>query len=175
MGDQLRALTILGSARGESHTQRLLDMVLAARPATRIDLRDLDIRQYEYDGAMERDDFEKVVDAMISHARIVFATPVYWYSMSGRMKVFFDRFTDLVTVRKDLGRKLKGRSVFLVACGSEKKMPAGFEVPFRETAAYLHMTYGGAFYAQTDKTGFLPTATDDAAAFGRRVFTMLRR
>jgi hypothetical protein len=163
-------VTILGSARGESHTQELLELVVAGRPATRIDLRDLDIRQYEYDSAMERDDFGKVVNAMIGHARIVFATPVYWYAMSGRMKVCFDRFTDLVTVRQDLGRQLNGRTMFVLACGSEKMMPPGFEVPFRESSRYLHMTYGGAFYAQTAKNGLLPAAAQDAAAFGRIVF-----
>jgi multimeric flavodoxin WrbA len=162
--------TILGSARGESDTQALLEAVLAGRPATRIDLRNLDIQQYEYAGSVARDDFGMVVETMITHTRIVFATPVYWYAMSGRMKVLFDRFTDLVTVRKDLGRRLKGRSVFVVACGSDARLPDGFEVPFLETAAYLEMTYGGAFYAQTDKLGILASARDQAAAFGQRVF-----
>lgn len=164
-------LTILGSARGESNTRALLDAVLAGRSATRIDLLELDIQQYEYGRPMERDDFGKVAEAMIAHSVIVFATPVYWYAMSGRMKAFMDRFTDLVTVRKDLGRQLKGRSVFLLACGSEPELPDGFEVPFRETAAYLHMTYGGAFYGQTNKAGLLPSTVTHAAPFGDHVFT----
>jgi multimeric flavodoxin WrbA len=60
---------------------------------------------------------------MIEHDAIVFATPVYWYAMSGLMKVLFDRFTDLVTVRKDLGRRLRGRRVFLIACGTDPDLP----------------------------------------------------
>lgn len=162
--------TILGSARGESDTQALLEAMLAGRPATRIDLRDLEIQQYEYAGVMARDGFGTVVDALTAHTRIVFATPVYWYAMSGRMKVLFDRFSDLVTVQKDLGRQLKGRTVFVLACGSDARLPDGFEVPFMETAAYLDMTYGGVFYAQTDKQGVLASARDAAAAFGDRVF-----
>jgi hypothetical protein len=85
------------------------------------------------------------------------------------MKVLFDRFTDLVTVRKELGRKLKGRTSFVIACGSEPALPEGFEVPFRETAAYLHMSYGGAFYAQTSKTGLSSSAMARAAVFGAEV------
>ena len=166
-------LTILGSARGESHTGALLDTVLAGRSATRIDLLDLDIQQYEYGRPMERDDFGKVAEAMIAHAVIMFATPVYWYAMSGRMKTLLDRFTDLVTVRKDLGRQLTGRSAFLLACGSEPELPDGFEVPFRETAAYLHMSYGGAFYGQSNKAGLLPSAVAHAAQFGDNVFTRI--
>lgn len=168
----MSVLAILGSARGESHTLALLDAVLSGRSATRIDLRDLDIHQYEYGGPKDRDDFGKVAEAMVAHTLIVFATPVYWYAMSGRMKIVFDRFTDFVTVRKDLGRQLKGRRIFLLACGSEPELTDGFEVPFRNTAAYLGMDYGGAFYAQTDKLSLLPSAVVDAALFGDKVFAL---
>src|SRR5688572_8351188 len=92
-------LVILGSARRDSHTLELVEAVLDGKPATRIDLQDFDIQQYEYDQPADRDDFIKVAEAMAAHSVIVFATPVYWYAMSGRMKVLFDRFTDLVTVR----------------------------------------------------------------------------
>ncbi|MCP4458779.1 MAG: NAD(P)H-dependent oxidoreductase [Cytophagales bacterium] len=37
------------------------------------------------------------------------ATPVYWYSMSGIMKVFLDRIYDVLTIEKELGRKLHGK------------------------------------------------------------------
>lgn len=40
---------------------------------------------------------------------LILATPVYWYSMSGIMKVFFDRLTDLLTIEKEFGRKLRGK------------------------------------------------------------------
>jgi putative NADPH-quinone reductase len=118
---------------------------------------------------MERDDFDVVAQALVAHDLIVFVTPVYWYAMSGRMKVLFDRFTDLVTVRKDLGRQLKGRAIFLLACGSESQLPDGFEVPFSETAAYLGMDYGGAYYAQTNKQDLSPSAIAAAAVFGDKV------
>ena len=70
------ALVILGSARGDSPTLALVEAVLAGRPATRSDLRTLDIQQYEYEQPMERDDFRLVADAMLAHGVIVFATPV---------------------------------------------------------------------------------------------------
>lgn len=163
-------LSILGSARGEGDTAALLDAVLAGRFATRLDLLDLDLRPYDYGRAVDGDDFLTVAEAIVAHQVIVFATPVYWYAMSGRMKVLFDRFTDLVTVRKDLGRRLKGRIAFLVACGSDPQLPEGFEVPFHQTAEYLHMVYGGSFYGQTTKNiGFVPTVLSAARAFGDRI------
>jgi putative NADPH-quinone reductase len=168
-------LTILGSARGDGHTRALLEAVLAGRAATRIDLRDLNIQPYEYGQSMERDDFAQVAEAMTAHGVIILATPVYWYAMSGRLKTLFDRFTDFVTVRKDLGRQLKGRNVFLLACGSEPQLPDGFEVPFRATAVYLGMDYSGVFYGRANKQGLLPSVVGDAALFGDSVFALAHR
>jgi len=162
-------LVVLGSARGDSHTLALVDAVLAGRSSLRIDLRDLDIQHYEYGGRMERDDFCSVVEAMIEHDIIVFATPVYWSAMSGRLKVLFDRLTDLVTVRKDLGRRLKDRRMIVLACGSDSSLPVGFETPFRETAAYLSMVYVDTHYAQTDSHGL----TASSAAVGLKIQSAL--
>lgn len=167
----MTVLAILGGARENGDTQAALTAVLAGRAATILDLRLLDIQHYEYGGDPARDDFLRVVDAMRRHERILFVTPVYWYAMSGRMKVLFDRFTDVVTARKDLGHALAGRVAFLVACGSEAALPDGFETPFRDTAAYLDMSYGGAFYATTGQaksvSGILRT---EASRFGDKVF-----
>lgn len=167
----MSVLVILGSARAEGHTAALVDAVLAGRPADRIDLNDVDIQPYEYNRPMDRDGFARVAKAMVAHRLIVFATPVYWYSMSGRMKALFDRFTDLVTVRKDMGRQLRGRGMVVVACGSEAQLPEGFEVPFRETAAYFRMDYRGVLYAQTNSQGLMPDAMEPARQFGEDIFS----
>jgi multimeric flavodoxin WrbA len=77
---------------------------------------------------------------------IVFATPVYWYAMSGVMKIFFDRLSDLISTSKPLGRGLAGKSVYLFSTGSELEMPDGFEVPFKRTAEYFDMNYVKSIY-----------------------------
>lgn len=133
-------------------------------------MKDLNVGHFEYGGTVERDEFSRVAEAMVAHTRILFATPVYWYAMSGRMKVLFDRFTDFVTVRKDIGRRLRGRALFALACGTDPQLPDGFEIPFRETARYLGMAYGGACYGQTAEDGPLPPVFERARAFGDAVF-----
>ena len=82
---------------------------------------------------------------------IIFVTPVYWYSMSAVMKTFFDRITDLLTVRKDLGRKLRGMSMGSVSCGSPGELDEAFFVPFSETANYLGMKYMGHIHTWAGK------------------------
>ncbi len=83
---------------------------------------------------------------MTEHETIVFATPVYWYAMSGTMKIFFDRLTELTTKEKHLGHALAGKRTFLIASGTDPELPAGFEVPFRRTSSYFEMEFIKAFY-----------------------------
>jgi len=90
---------------------------------------------------MGRDDFQIVVGRMLEHQQIILATPVYWYAMSGLMKTFFDRLTDLLSnpEARKLGRALAGRNVWVLATGTDEKLPAGFGVPFQKTAEYFSM------------------------------------
>lgn len=88
---------------------------------------------------------------MLAAPAILFATPVYWYAMSGRLKTLFDRFTDLLTDRDSggRGRRLADRQMWMLAVGVDPELPAGFEEPFRLTAAYLGMTWKGGLYLST--------------------------
>ena len=167
----MNIVAIIGSARRDGHSARLVQAVLAGRHAQRFDLGALDIRDYEYGRAAEGDDFLAVAEALANADGVIFATPVYWYAMSGVLKRFFDRLTDLVTVRKPLGRRLAGRWMWVAACGSDPALPEGFEVPFRSTAAYLGMNYGGVLYVRMREGEVLsPEQEREATGFGARVF-----
>jgi hypothetical protein len=66
--------------------------------------------------------------------------------MSGKMKVFFDRMTDLLTVEKDLGRKLRGKKMAVISCSAGDNLGDSFWLPFKETAKYLGMEYLGSLH-----------------------------
>jgi multimeric flavodoxin WrbA len=147
-----RTLVIMGSARGDGNTRRAVDRLcrhLADR-VTVVDLSALFIAPFSYAGVAE-DDFLPIVDRMLAHEQIVFATPVYWYAMSGLMKTFFDRITDLLLDpdKRGLARSLAGREAWLLATGTGEALPAGFHEPFAGTAAYLDMRWREAFYIRS--------------------------
>ena len=146
-----KPLVILGSARKEGYTKDFLNKVFGAEDYDLIDLLDFHISPYSYlNNYPGTDEFLKVIDELVKHQVIVFATPVYWYAMSGIMKIFFDRFTDVVTTKKHLGRQLQGKSTFLLAVGAEEELPQGFEIPFKLTSDYLHMKYQDCIYFSTE-------------------------
>lgn len=143
----MSTLIILGSARKDSHTRTMLSTVFGSTPHELIDLLDYEISTFDYGGSYPDDDqFPELVEKMLECNTIVFATPVYWYAMSGMMKTFFDRFTDLVTFQKEKGRSLKGKRTFLFSVGASSEPPMGFEVPFEETSKYLEMNYVEGIY-----------------------------
>ncbi len=64
---------------------------------------------------VQKDDMAEIIDKMISADVIVFATPVYFYSMSGQMKVLIDR-----TVGSYM--QMKNKEVyFILTCWDGKK------------------------------------------------------
>lgn len=145
-----KPVIILASARKESDTKKFVDRVFKESEHHLFDLFDQTIYPYNYSHKYPEDDtFLSIINEVVQNNIIVFATPVYWYAMSGLMKIFFDRLTDLVTVHKSLGRQLKGRKVFLLAVGAENELPNGFETPFAATCEYLDMIYSGCIYYST--------------------------
>ncbi|ALI97905.1 flavodoxin family protein [Rufibacter tibetensis] len=145
-------LIILASARKDSDTKLFVQKFFRNTPHQLLDLLDHAIYPYRYENDYPaEDEFGSVISQVLQHQIIVFATPVYWYAMSGVLKTFFDRLTDLVTVQKPAGRKLKDKIVFVVAVGADSELPTGFEVPFKLTAKYLNMKFGRTLYASTEE------------------------
>jgi multimeric flavodoxin WrbA len=150
----MTALIILGSARSDGHTAAAARRLLSGLGglAELVDLLCHRIDPYRYEPREEADDFPKLVEQMLAHPHIVFATPVYWYAMSGGMKIFFDRLTDLTRgLARGKGRALAGRTVWLLAAGTDGALPDGFTEPFARTAAYFGMPWGGAAYIRTGR------------------------
>ncbi len=143
----MKTLVIMGSARDESNTSRAVKELCPFSEYELIDLRKFKINPYRYHQPNgQEDDFEMIALKMKDADQIIFATPVYWYSMSAIMKNFFDRFSDLLRAHKSIGKSLKGKKVYLIATGADVKLPSHFEDPFRLTAAYFDMTYEKSFY-----------------------------
>ena len=142
-----KPLIIIGSARKESDTRKCIDLLFSGIPSELIDLLDFNIYPYNYSGEYFNDDeFLNVMEKFSSHNIIIFSTPVYWYAMSGIMKIFFDRLTDIVTINKEIGRGLKGKKILGIAVGAEDLLPLGFEIPFKLTSEYFEMEFVGLLY-----------------------------
>ena len=144
------SVVILGSSRSAGNTRRAVDAALTRTHVEIVDLGTLDIGHYDYVHRNQTDAFLPLIERLASRNFWILATPIYWYTMSAQLKIFVDRFTDLITIRKDLGRMLRGKSLAVIASGGDPCAPEGYESPFRLTCEYLGMKYIGLQYVQME-------------------------
>ena len=137
-----KGIIILGSANSNGETRKIVSFINEKTNYPIVDLRTKQISEFDYEFRNRNDDFHPLIKEIVNNYElIVFATPVYWYTMSGIMKIFFDRFSDCLKIEKETGRKLRGMQMAVVSCGSDNKLKAGFHMPFIESAKYLGMDY----------------------------------
>ncbi|WP_268848430.1 flavodoxin family protein [Flavobacterium aestivum] len=140
----LKGVIIQGSSRSNGNTNKIVSFVQKETSFDIIDLKSKQIGGFDYDSKNKDDDFLPLMEEIVNkYDTIIFATPVYWYSMSGIMKNFFDRIADCLKNEKEIGEKLQGKAMGMISCGSDSELKKGFEMPFVETANYLGMYYLG--------------------------------
>ncbi|MCB0354976.1 MAG: NAD(P)H-dependent oxidoreductase [Bdellovibrionales bacterium] len=162
---------ILGTSRSDGNTRRLLNYVNREMNASVVDLATLNISYFDYEGKNLDDDFIPTIESLQDYSMLGFVSPMYWYTVSAQLKIFVDRLSDLLGPRKDLGRKLRGKSTFLIATGNtETEITSGMEEVIAKTSEYLGMNYQGAFYGHVREDLILePQMLKDAAGFMSRI------
>ncbi len=138
-----KSVIIVGSSRSDGNTHTIVSELQRQTGFDVVDLKRYQINHFEYDLKNE-DDFNTLFKKLTeNYETFVFATPIYWYTMSGMMKVFFDRISDFLFEEKEVGRRLRQKRMGVLSCGSDSELKQGFEMPFVESAAYLGMEYIG--------------------------------
>ncbi|WP_025667118.1 flavodoxin family protein [Aquimarina megaterium] len=139
-----KGIIILGSSNSNGDTYKAASFVSQQMNYSIIDLKTKNISEFDYEFNNRDDDFHPLIDKIVNqYDLIIFATPVYWYTMSGILKTFLDRISDCLKIEKDTGRKLRGMEMAILSCGSDKQLKDGFHMPFVETSKYLGMKYIG--------------------------------
>ena len=139
-----KTVIIQASSNSFGNTYKTINYLNTDNKFDVIDLKTKNIGTFEYDFSNANDDFIPLMEEVISkYDTIIFATPVYWYSMSATLKLFFDRLSDLLHYKKDLGRQLRGKSMGMISNSGANDLREGFTMPFIESAKYLGMEYLG--------------------------------
>ncbi len=139
----MKSIIIQASSRRAGHTHQIVELFRQHWPADFLDLKARTIHPYTYEHAHQDDDFMPTLRRLLDYELLIFATPVYWYTMSGILKNFLDRISDCLKIEKETGRKLRGKKMIAICCGTDEIEIEGFFVPFRLTAQYLGMEYWG--------------------------------
>lgn len=119
---------IYGGTRADGNTEILTNQVLQGLTADKIYLRDYNIKPIEdrrhLPEGFQRmnDEYDTIIDQMLTHDILVFSTPIYWFGMSGIMKNFIDRWSQ--TMREpnylDFKNRMSKKQAYVITVGGDK-------------------------------------------------------
>lgn len=164
-------IALFASARRHGNTGAFMDRIAGELGCEVVDLAALSIAPYDYEHSHRGDDFEPLFRRVLQFDRIIFASPVYWYTVSSAMKNFLDRITDFLDLPEllDEGRRLRGKTGYVVCTSIYDQEPKPFADTFRDTFDYLGMRFGGVAHVNCDH-GYDPARHDAAAlTFARQL------
>ena len=139
-----KTVIILGSSRKNGNTTKIVDEISKEQNIDVVNLSDYNISYYDYESKNINDDFLPLIRGILEqYNTLIFATPIYWYNMSGIMKVFFDRISNLIRIEKETGRKFRGKKIGVISNSHDDKTEDSFYIPFIKSADYLGMEYLG--------------------------------
>lgn len=86
----MKKVVIVGTSRNDGDTFRLINGLIEQSNWDLINLSDYNFSYYDYENKNRNDDYLVLIKQILEkYDTLIFATPIYWYSMSGIMKVFF--------------------------------------------------------------------------------------
>jgi len=97
-----------------------------------------------------------LVEATLKADAIVFAAPVYWYSLPAPAKLYLDHWSHWMRVPGlNFRARMKGKRLFLASAmaGSDQKEANPLIKSLQLTAAYMGMEWGGHVLAHANAAG----------------------
>ncbi|MVP01889.1 flavodoxin family protein [Paenibacillus lutrae] len=154
---------IYGSTRADGNTEILTRQAVQGLQAEAIYLKDFDIQPIEDQrhaaGGFQDvdDDYLAVLERILPHDTLVFATPIYWYSMSGRMKNFVDRWSQTLRDHRypAFRSSMAGKKAYVIAVGGDEPLIKGLPMirQFQLIFDFMGMRMDGYVLGQGNKPG----------------------
>lgn len=155
-------LTIYGSSRRNGNSEILADSVVKNLQSTKIYLTEYNIQplvdQRHTSTGFQRknDDYYQIIELIKQHDLLLFATPLYWYGMSGLLKNFIDRWSEslrdpCLNFRSEMGTK----KAYVVITGSDKPLLKALPLveQFNYIFEFLDIDFQGYIIGEGNKPG----------------------
>lgn len=151
-----------GSSRKNANSELLAKEVLKGFCFDAIHLYDLNIvpiedKRHDPEGFTDpQDDYDQIIQQILKSRVLVFATPIYWYSMSGSMKVMIDRLSQAIRDERypELKEHLQKVKVIVLAVGGDEPHIKG--LPMIQQFVYIFDFLGMSFDHYLLAEGNLP-------------------
>lgn len=151
----MRLLAIYGSSRRNGNTEALTKVVL--KQLDKASYNEIFLLDYQINSIIDErhndtgftlvdDDYEALIKQAITYDALLFATPLYWYGMSGRLKNFIDRWSQSLRSDKySFKESMKGKKIYLVVVGGKASPITALPLiqQFQLIAQFMEMEFNG--------------------------------
>ncbi|WP_274855690.1 flavodoxin family protein [Bacillus methanolicus] len=155
-------IVLNGSSRENGNTVYLARLAVEGKEAKFIHLKDKQIlpicdKRHDPQGFQPlNDDYDTLIKTVLEYDAIIFATPIYWYGMSGIMKNFIDRWSQSLRDRElDFKEKMKEKKAYVVACGGDDARLKGLPLilQFKYIFDFMNMDFCGYVIGEGNSPG----------------------
>lgn len=145
----MKTLILFSSANKQGNTAKTIEHVIQYHSSEIVDIDRLTITPYNYQNSYPVDDFYPLVDKILAADNIVFASPVYWYSVTAPMKALIDRLTELLDVAnlKPKARALENKRGFLLTSSGKAQICPVFLGLFQGLFEYFNIEFCATLHA----------------------------
>lgn len=154
---------IYGGSRPEGNSETLTNQVIQGLQAEKVYLRDYQIQsiidgRHAEEGFHDvADDYNSIIDRILPHDILIFSTPIYWYSMSGVMKNFIDRWSQTMRDANypDFKKQLAQKKAYVIAVGGDDPYVKGLPMiqQFQHIFDFMGISFEGYILGDGNKPG----------------------
>ena len=159
----MKIVAFIGSSRIGGNSEQLTDILLKDIAHEKVYIKNLTIKPIEdlrhaKEGFQEvEDDYDQIIARLENCDIAVFATPIYWYSMSGTMKNMIDRLSQAIRDARypHLKEQLKNIRTIAVIVGGDQPKIKGLPLiqQFQYTFEFLHMSFQSYIIGEANEPG----------------------
>ncbi|MGC8231023.1 flavodoxin family protein [Pseudobacillus badius] len=159
----MKITTFIGSSRAESNSELLADLVTKEIKHRKLYLRDLaiqpihDLRHKEGGFQPVEDEYDTIIHAFLESDVLIFSTPIYWYSMSGSMKIMIDRLSQAIRDERfpQLTERIQSSEAIVLAVGGDEPKIKGLPLiqQFRYTFDFLKLPFSAYILGEGNRPG----------------------
>lgn len=161
-GLDMKIAVIHGGTRANGNTEMLTKLVIKGLVAEEIFLKDyvinpIEDKRHTEEGFHEiKDNYNEIIEKVMNYDILIFATPIYWYSMTGTMKNFIDRWSHTSRDSKypHFKNKMKRKKAYVVAVGGDDPSIKG--LPLIQQFQYIFQFIGMQFEDYILGKGYQP-------------------
>ncbi|MEC1612017.1 flavodoxin family protein [Bacillus mojavensis] len=159
----MKIVVINGGTRTGGNTYILTEKAVQGLAAEFIHLREYRIQPIEdfrHDPNGFRpvmDDYDSIVERILPCDILIFATPIYWFGMSGTLKLFIDRWSQTMRDPKypDFKEQMSAKQAYVIAAGGDNPKLKGLPLieQFGHIFEFMGMSFEGYVLGEGNRPG----------------------